>query len=220
MRHKVDWQSLRGGRVVSLSKFEPTILCDIRSWDYTLFSPEHFDMVWASPVCTEYSRALTMRPRRLENPMRWCSELRPAHVGHRESCHRAAEDPPMLGGRYLLQVRDSVQEADPTVDQHALETKGQRERVRGQSRKLLYSIPIRLSVSGISCSQEWRSPGWRLEDPSRTCEYKSFKEWRSPGWRVEDPSRGFLAHRAGGWKIRLGPGNISLLRSGARRAGG
>ena len=45
-------------------KFEPTILCDIRSWDYTTF-PGHFDMVWASPVCTEYSRALTTRPRRL-----------------------------------------------------------------------------------------------------------------------------------------------------------
>ena len=53
---------------------------------------------------------------------------------------------------------------------------------------------------------------------------KSFKERRSPGWRWEDPSlhhdpslhndpsRGFLAprrgaHRAGGNKIRLGPGN-------------
>ena len=58
-----------GWEVVSLdivSKFEPTILCDIRSWDYTLFPPGHFDMVWASPVCAEYSRALTMRPRRLE----------------------------------------------------------------------------------------------------------------------------------------------------------
>ena len=28
-----------------------------------------------------------------------------------------------LGGRYLLQVRHSVQKADATVDQHALETK-------------------------------------------------------------------------------------------------
>ena len=58
-----------GWEVVSpdiVLKFEPTILCDIRSWDYTLFSPGHFDMVWASPVCTEHSRALTMRPRRLE----------------------------------------------------------------------------------------------------------------------------------------------------------
>ena len=44
-----------GWEVVSLdivSKFEPTI------WDYALFPP--------GPVCTEYSRALTMRPRRLE----------------------------------------------------------------------------------------------------------------------------------------------------------
>ena len=35
-----------GWEVVSLdivSKFEPTILCDIRSWDYALFPPRHFD---------------------------------------------------------------------------------------------------------------------------------------------------------------------------------
>ena len=54
-----------GWEVVSLdivSKFEPTILCDIRSWDYTTFPP-----VWASPVCTEYSRALTTRPWRLRD---------------------------------------------------------------------------------------------------------------------------------------------------------
>ena len=47
-----------GWEVVSLdivSKFEPAILCDIRSWDYVLFPPGHFDMVWASPVCMEYS---------------------------------------------------------------------------------------------------------------------------------------------------------------------
>ena len=54
-----------GWEVVSLdvvSKFEPTILCDIRSWGYTLFPPGHFDMGWP-PDCAEYSRALTMRPR-------------------------------------------------------------------------------------------------------------------------------------------------------------
>ena len=41
-----------GWEVVSLdivSKFEPTILCNIRSWDYALFPPGHFDMVWARP---------------------------------------------------------------------------------------------------------------------------------------------------------------------------
>ena len=43
-----------------------------------------------------------------------------------EPGHRAAEDPAVhgasaLGGRDLLHVRDSVQEADAAVDQHALE---------------------------------------------------------------------------------------------------
>ena len=81
-------------------------------------------MVWASPVCTEYSRALTTRPRRLLvlsaleiiahfDPLMWIVD-------------RAAEDPavhgtPALGGRDILQVRNSVQEADAAVDQHALE---------------------------------------------------------------------------------------------------
>ena len=61
-----------GWEVVSLdivSKFE--LLCDIRSWDYTTF-PGHFDMVWASPVCTEYSRALTTRDGSWR-ATRWCS---------------------------------------------------------------------------------------------------------------------------------------------------
>ena len=73
-------------------------------------------------------------------------------------------------------------------------------------------LEVERSVSGISCSQERRSPGWRRKGPSR-------------GFLV--PRRG--AHRAGGGKIRLGPGNKSLLRRGgefptprrgAHRAGG
>ena len=106
----------------------------------------------------------------------------PAHVGHRESGHRAED--PALRGRYLLQVRGSVQEADSTVDQHALETEpravqerqpvrrvggreasegrsrgprlmgGQRERVRGQLRELLYSIPMALCEEIASAATE------------------------------------------------------------------
>ena len=91
-----------------------------------------------------------------------------------EPGHRAAEDPavhgaPALGGRDLLQVRNSVQEADAAVDQHALEAEaepvqarqwqdgrhlwaaqrgprlmeGQYERV-SQSRELLCSVPAAL----------------------------------------------------------------------------
>ena len=56
-----------GWEVTSLDlEGEPTIKCDILDWDYTAFPPYHFQVVWASPVCCEFSKALTRRPRRLE----------------------------------------------------------------------------------------------------------------------------------------------------------
>ena len=69
-------------------------------------------------------------------------------MGHREPGHRAAEDPavhgaPALGGRDLLQVRNSVQEADAAAQRGPRLMEGQYERV-SQSRKLLYSVPAAL----------------------------------------------------------------------------
>ena len=56
-----------GWEVTSLDlEGEPTIKCDILHWDHTAFPPGHFQVVWASPVCCEFSKALTRRPRRLE----------------------------------------------------------------------------------------------------------------------------------------------------------
>jgi site-specific DNA-cytosine methylase len=51
-----------GWEVVSLDinpKANATIYADIRTWDYTVFETSHFDVVWAIPVCTHYSRART-----------------------------------------------------------------------------------------------------------------------------------------------------------------
>lgn len=42
-----------------LSEFSPTICQDILSWDYMQFPADYFHTIWASPPCTEYSKAKT-----------------------------------------------------------------------------------------------------------------------------------------------------------------
>ena len=58
-----------GWDVVSLDidpKFAPTIVADIMDWDHTAYPPGHFDVVWASCPCTEYSRAKTIGVRKVD----------------------------------------------------------------------------------------------------------------------------------------------------------
>jgi hypothetical protein len=46
---------------------EADIRIDIMDWDYqSAFEPGHFDIVWASPPCTEYSAAKTIGTRDIE----------------------------------------------------------------------------------------------------------------------------------------------------------
>ena len=66
----------RGWETVTLDadpKARPDILTDIRQWNFTEFPPNHFDFIWASPVCTHYSIARTTAktPRDLE----WADSL-------------------------------------------------------------------------------------------------------------------------------------------------
>jgi hypothetical protein len=47
-------------------RWDPDICTSILKWDYKhAFKPGAFDYIWASPPCTEYSAAMTMRPRNL-----------------------------------------------------------------------------------------------------------------------------------------------------------
>tara|TARA_R100001460_G_scaffold84755_1_gene126073 strand:- start:282 stop:908 length:627 start_codon:yes stop_codon:yes gene_type:complete len=38
-----------------LKKYNPTICCDIMEWDYTIYPPHYFDIIWASPECKIFS---------------------------------------------------------------------------------------------------------------------------------------------------------------------
>ena len=39
---------------------------DILNWDYKMYEPEYFDLIWASPLCTEYSIAKTVGVRNID----------------------------------------------------------------------------------------------------------------------------------------------------------
>ena len=53
--------------VISLDRdMEANIKIDIMNWDYTFFEPKAFDVIWASPPCTEYRRCKTRAPRDIE----------------------------------------------------------------------------------------------------------------------------------------------------------
>ena len=58
--------SKRGYKVVSVdvrAVCNPTICVDLLKWDYTKYKPGTFEVIAASPPCTEYSQAKTTRPR-------------------------------------------------------------------------------------------------------------------------------------------------------------
>eukprot|EP00854_Cymbomonas_tetramitiformis_P019798 gene19798-biopygen20411 len=59
-----------GCEVISVDiqlRWEPTHCENVLHWDYRQFSPNHFDVIWASPPCTEYNETKTLGERNLRN---------------------------------------------------------------------------------------------------------------------------------------------------------
>ena len=46
--------------------FKPTHQINLLEWNYTIYPPGHFNIIWASPPCTHYSVAKTRGIRDLE----------------------------------------------------------------------------------------------------------------------------------------------------------
>ena len=55
-----------GFDVISLDFKKADINCDILDWDYTIYQSGYFEVVWASPPCTEYSIAKSTGIRNIE----------------------------------------------------------------------------------------------------------------------------------------------------------
>lgn len=47
-----------------LPKYNPSVCINILEWDYKQYPRGYFDVIWASPPCTEYSAVLYSRPDR------------------------------------------------------------------------------------------------------------------------------------------------------------
>ena len=61
--NELGWESVS---VDIESKFNPTHLCDIMDFDYKQYSPDYFNIIWASPPCTQYSKAKSQGVRDIE----------------------------------------------------------------------------------------------------------------------------------------------------------
>jgi site-specific DNA-cytosine methylase len=59
--------SAMGWEVISLDRdLAANIQTDIMEWDYKTYPSGYFQFIWASPPCTEYSRAKTVGIRKLD----------------------------------------------------------------------------------------------------------------------------------------------------------
>jgi hypothetical protein len=60
---KLGWESIS---LDIIAKFKADHVCDIMDFDYKQYPKDYFDIVWASPPCTQYSKAKSQGVRDIE----------------------------------------------------------------------------------------------------------------------------------------------------------
>ena len=184
-----------GWEVISLDldpKAEPTICADVCSWEpLPTFAQGYFDMIWASPPCAEYSRALTRRPHGHQNSGADQGPA-PSLLVHGESSNGLAEAQALHGKlalvrRHLLQVWFRLQEGDSTVAQLAMGARA-RPPLRGLALRAVRSqwraTPFGGAAGHFSPQGRDRAelpqPGTALQHPRRALQ-RSLRQ-STPAW--------------------------------------
>ena len=81
-----------GYTVISLDLKNADICSDILEWDYTEYPTGMFHFIWASPPCTEYSRAKTTGVRKIEEANKIVKKTIEM-VGHWKSSNWVIKEP-------------------------------------------------------------------------------------------------------------------------------
>ena len=100
-----------GWDVVSVDiMYNPTHKCDILDFDYKQYKKDEFDIVWASPPCTEYSKAKSQGIRKIDEANKIV--LRTLEIINYFNCHWWFIENPQTG----LLKKQSFMEDLPYVD--------------------------------------------------------------------------------------------------------
>ena len=117
----------------------PTICADVQAWDYGTYPPGHFDLIWASPVCTGAAlRRRVLLQVRLPLP----------------EDHPHLEQPALGSSQPVCSKRSRCEAFQDGRHPETAQRQGSRH-WPGQTREQLYSLPPRLCQEIARGEPKW-----------------------------------------------------------------